>query len=319
MHQLYCIFLRGYQLLLLLFLILSIGGKEIQFENEYSTLLLFRALAIKGGLNIFSFKDISIGNKYKLIKISISIPLSIILFYGIYDSKLVFGKILLMKINPIWGILYIFLFIILYYISIFVHEAGHYVALKKLGYKVKLIVVGPIIYTENNNSHSLKLNGSGLLIFGGCVIPKINSIIHDAPSLEKCVKEYIQLLYGGIIGTIILIISSCVFILANQYTLISMVILIINWPILLNLFMNNNLVFGDYCLIDLLKSEPEYLVSFLGNNMDVEYPLNVFIKEKMNEHLDGVLIKKEYNELIISLTEKIIDEFILKERYLVTR
>ena len=129
-------------------------------------------------------------------------------------------------------------------------------------------------------------------------------------------KKYIKVLYGGILGTVALIILSCVFIVVDQHTFINMCILIINWPILINTFKNNNLIFGDYCLTDLLKSKPKYLVSFFLNNLVIEYPLNTFIKVKMTELLDGVLINKEYNELLLSLAEKILDEFIIEGKKL---
>ena len=102
---------------------------------------------------------------------------------------MILKKIILMEIDPKRSLFFIFLVIILYYTSILIHEAGHYVVLKALGYKVKLIVVGPLIYTKNDNRHSLKRNSSGMLMLGGCVIPEINSVIYDESSLDECAKN----------------------------------------------------------------------------------------------------------------------------------
>jgi Peptidase family M50. len=273
----------------------------------------------KGGGHIFTYEHICIKSTFLWIERSICLILSGVLIYGFYDSKTIFEKILLLNIDAtdgVEGLLFFILGVILYYFSIFIHEAGHYIVLKALRYKLKLFVIGPIIYIKNNKSYKLKRNRSGLLLFGGCVMPEINDIICDELSLNKCVKQYIKLLYGGIWGTIALIVSSSIFILINKYTVINLIILIINWAILINSFSNDNLVFGDYCLIELLKSRPYYLVAFFQNNLATEYPLNSFVKTKMDNFLERILLKREYNELILSLIDKILDDYIIEQKML---
>lgn len=189
---------------------------------------------------------------------------------------------------------------------------GHFIVLKVLGYRIGLIVVGPFIYTKNSKRSSLTFNLSGQLIFGGCVIPEINDKIYDEVSLDISAKQYIKVLFGGVFGTIALVILSGILIIFNKYNAVGVILLIINWLVLINTFQNSNLVFGDYCLISLIKSSPCYLVSLLLNNLALEHPMNTFVKIKMSELLDRIISNEQYNELLLSLAEKVLDEYIIE-------
>lgn len=197
--------------------------------------------------------------------------------------------------------------ILIYYISIFMHELGHYLMSKLMGIRLKLFVVGPIKYINDNNEKALKFRFSGSLITGGFILPEINNEIEDRSKFYLYTNKYINILYGGPIFTFITIVISSLFIIVNKFTSISMIFLIINWSIFINIFSSSINVYGDYCLIDLLKRKPELTILMLSTQFASEYPINKFILEEAEEIVDKTLSKSEYNNMILVLINRIID------------
>lgn len=254
--------------------------------------------------------------KYLKIKVIVNIIISIIAIYALVSSFKIHYEIF--EDDYIAEILLglIIVFTLIYQISILIHEFGHVLTLKILGLEIILFNAGPIKYIKNGDKSKSIFNKQGLLFGGGYVIPEINKAIYDEASFNKFIKKYICFIYGGIIVTIIIIIIALFFIIFNKAVLINLIILIVNWPILLKSFNNENLNFGDFYIINMLKKQPDNICGVLQNNLMVEYPLNCFLVTKIENFLKDSINKEEYDELILGLADKILDEYIIQEKKL---
>ncbi|MBW9149874.1 hypothetical protein K2F40_12990 [Clostridium sp. CM028] len=147
--------------------------------------------------------------------------------------------------------------------------------------KLKLFVVGPSIY------------------------------MNDKKSLLSYTNQYIKILYGGPIFTFVIILISSLFIIENKFTVICMILLIVNWSIFITIFYSSISVYGDYCLIDLLKRKPEFVILMFSIQFSSEYPINNFIVEESELFVDKILSKCEYNNMVVALINRIIDQKII--------
>jgi membrane-associated protease RseP (regulator of RpoE activity) len=66
-------------------------------------------------------------------------------------------------------LLIIVAFILLYHLSILIHEIGHALTLNILKFKVKIFKVGPIKYINNADKGKIVFNKNGLFLGGGYV------------------------------------------------------------------------------------------------------------------------------------------------------
>jgi len=263
----------------------------------------------------YSYKNI-FNNRFKKIKLILNIILSLILMYGLYN--IYYRYYIYHEIFHITIIISIFIIILisilLYYVSVFLHELGHCFFMKLFGWKIKLFVSGPLIYLNDEPQKRIRLRFSGILMNGGFVLPKINNQVFDEFSLEQYKKEYIKVLYGGPCLTLLIILLGTLFILLNKNSLIGVLLLIINWPIFINLFSNDKNVFGDIALADFIKRDSNDISFTFHNCFWTEYPLNNFIVGKSELFLDSMLSNGYYNELAFAVIDSILIDKIIKSQ-----
>lgn len=204
---------------------------------------------------------------------------------------------------------YICILILAHYFSVFFHELGHYFVLKKKDLDILLFVVGPVVYTKNSVKSRFRLRISGPLIWGGCVIPSIEKEITNEKELELFKRKFVKILKGGIFSTSICYVVSLffVFYIFNKfYLLVAAFFMFSNWSILRSLFQKTGNVQGDFCIIKVLKNNPNFIAAFIHNNILMEFPVNTFIMSKCEEFVCDVLNKEEYKFYIFNVLEKII-------------
>lgn len=244
------------------------------------------------------------------IKVTVNIIIILILAYGIYKDNLYnifFSNYNMKKIlTVIIGI------IVIYYISIFLHELGHFIMSKLVSIDLKLFVVGPFKFMKDKNKTIFKIRLSGALMSGGFILPEINNEVKDRTSLDVYKYKYIKILFGGPLFTFVIIVVSAILIIVSKFTIICICILILNWSIFINIFYSSAVVYGDYCLINLLKEKPESIVLMFANQLSAEYPINNFIVKQCEIFVEQVLEKGEYNRLLIPVINRIVDEKIVK-------
>ena len=202
------------------------------------------------------------------------------------------------------------------HLSVFVHELGHAIYLKIAGYKIKIFKAGPLKYINNAKGRKVFFDKTGLIIIGGYVTPEINSVLKDQESFDKFTKQYIKFIFSGIIVTIFIMITSSILLILNKAVFINLLIVLINWPMLIKSLNNEASNYGDFYVINLLREKPEYVCAVLQNNLMTEYPLNSFLKAKIEKFLNYSINAENYNELVLGLADKIVDEYIIEEKEL---
>lgn len=254
--------------------------------------------------------------KIKFYKALVNTFVTGIVLYGIFKCFEIYNK----NINPnnifIKAGFILLSFMAIGYISIFFHELGHAICLRILSYKIGIFKAGPIKYINNRYNRKVFFDKLGLFIIEGYVTPKVNDVIYEELSFDKFVKHYIRFIFSGIIVTIIITISAAILLVFNKFAIFNLLILIFNWPVLIKSLDNQRLSYGDFYLINLLKNKPDYICAGLQNNLVLEYPLNPFLITKIEKFLNDSINKQEYNDLILGLADKVLDEYIIEEKKL---
>ncbi|PXV91052.1 hypothetical protein C8E03_10459 [Lachnotalea glycerini] len=198
-------------------------------------------------------------------------------------------------------IVYAIFFICAHYVFVFIHEFGHLLFMKKRNIEVAMFVIGPILFVKSTNRIKIKVRFKGELIWGGCVIPYVNSRIKNQESLEQYANDYVYMLMGGVysslVAYVICILFFC-FIDGTNY-LFSPICIYINWSILISLFKKTGNVMGDFKMAKFLTQNEDMIIAILYNSLLIEFPVNQFILEKCEEFVYSKKINKEYNYLKI--------------------
>ncbi|WP_164850221.1 site-2 protease family protein [Clostridium prolinivorans] len=254
--------------------------------------------------------------RFDRIKIIINIAACIILLYGIYACIIKYRKSFDADYLAVICSIILFGILIIGHFSIIIHEIGHAIALKSMGFKIKIFKVGPIKYINNGGKIKIVFDKVGLLLIGGFVTPEVNGVIYDQAGFSKFNRQYIKFIFSGIIVTIAILIIAFILLVFNKAIIVSLLLIIVNWPILIKSLDNENLSYGDFFLIRLLNDKPDYICAILQNNLVLEYPLNSFLVTKIESFLMDSINKKDYDELILGLADKIIDDYIIEEKVL---
>lgn len=172
------------------------------------------------------------------------------------------------------------------FITTFIHEFGHIYYARKNRYKILKIVIGHItIFLNNKIKISFRLKGT--MIFGGCVIISINDLNSDS-KYNQFYKSYLKILLGGVKFSIYLFLLSS-FILIISYDnyflrLMTIFLLALNLKVLLLSISSSSAIQGDYLVYKNLKKNQDYFISLFHNNYLVDYPLNDYIKNRLDRY-----------------------------------
>lgn len=213
------------------------------------------------------------------------------------------------KIDIYQPIILIIQIILIYYLSILLHETGHFIMYKLYNYNIKIIIIGPIIISfDRQIKIKCKINP---LIMAGLVQPSINENIVDEKSLNEFTDNLIKILYGGIIVSILLLIVSIILITDKNLSQIGKIMFMINLYSVVGCFLNCGHFTGDFKLIQIIKNNYKDILKEFSNNFRIEFPVSEELRELMKEYCVNCLKEKKYdykllNNIIIVLQYNII-------------
>lgn len=132
-------------------------------------------------------------------------------------------------------------FFIILYFSVIAHELGHFVVFLVQGIKVNEIMVFPLRISMSEGK--LRVGISGNILYSGLVIPKIPKLDIETENEFKKIYE-ITLLAGPISNLTIFVVTALV--KANYQNGLLDYLLIINMFMIINCFVENVIVLGDF-------------------------------------------------------------------------
>jgi len=245
---------------------------------------------------------------FKKARIAICIFLSIVSLFGLYQVYINYKTYLFSTNNYLFIQVFIFLISleILFYFSIFLHELGHYLAIKRAGYQIKAFVAGPFVLINNDGHKLLRIRLYGVLTKSGFVLPAFRNKIVDQKSCEKCISDYINFLYGGAYATALLIIIGTLLIFFKSTCVWGLATVIINCVMLINLFRNDKNVLGDILLANLIKKDKRVFCIAFRNSFWAEFPINSYIVRLCEDFIEDNLSAHQYNESVIAILDSML-------------
>ena len=245
-------------------------------------------------------------DRVNLIVFSIMVVISVY-FFSLIEVELSKNK------NIYSNIKYVLLIsIILFYISISLHEIGHFVIFKIYGYKLLCFKVGPICLINNNGSIEIKIDKKN--IFSGATIPRLKDKFEKIYDVNNFSEEIKRSLFGGIIVNLILIIISFIISLniANNETQMYLhIIQFVNlYAIACSMYKKYDL-YGDLIAIKLIFQDKEFSVNYFTNSIKIEKGTNKILVREMEKYICRKLENGQYNTLICNDIIVLLEEYIL--------
>ena len=192
--------------------------------------------------------------------------------------------------------------IIIQYISIYFHELGHIVVSNFFKYRLKLLVMGPLMVMNEEGNLRWKFKIT-FFLGGGITIIDTNGKISCESDYMKFYNDFKKIMLGGVffnlIFTIICILGSLIFSTMD----IALLVFIINVFMIFSCMLSS----GDiYKVMDLDKNFNN-LALYLVEEFRISHIMNNFCKQKIYDYVEKFLINREYNSLILSIISIILE------------
>ncbi len=198
------------------------------------------------------------------------------------------------KVHLVFSYILIELMII-YYISIFIHEVGHLTILKLCGYNLKIFAVGPIILINDNGKFKLRLKITSL-VTGGLTMIDMNRAITCEEDYKAFIKDCKKILFGGTLFNIIFVLISLILMLFRATIDIGFLIFVLNILTIIGCM----LPFNDISRMIDLKKNPKDISLYFVEDLTINYLINDFCKQKISNYIEEMLLKKQYNLSVLS-------------------
>ncbi|MBU3160892.1 site-2 protease family protein [Clostridium frigoris] len=196
----------------------------------------------------------------------------------------------------------VFKIIIVYYFSIYAHEAGHLIVLKLCKYSFKLFIVGPFMIINDNNKLKVKFKISRL-VTGGAIIIDVNNSITCEKDFKKFALNLKLILSGGVLFNIVLILLGVALLFFKLTIDIGVILLILNIDFIISCLLSN----GDINRVIKLNQNHEDSVIFFMEDLVTNYEFNDFCKKKIDKYIEEILTSKKYNLELLSCLIPIIE------------
>ncbi len=179
--------------------------------------------------------------------------------------------------------------VLVYYISIGLHELGHFAAFRynKISMRMLSIVIFSFIFNGSKWKLILNYNGHGI---GGIAVPNL-TVIPSKKEFKHTQKAYANAILWGPITSFILILVGILFLFGNNnMTRIGLLFIIVNSFLFLGCFIKADGVYGDFPAYKAFKEDDFFaaLMMYQYAMFAVDYK-NI---RKNNTYLRNVLIKE---------------------------
>lgn len=212
------------------------------------------------------------------------------------------------KVNLIFSHIVLEIIIILYS-SIFVHELGHFIILRKYGYNLKFFCIGPFFIIKDKENLKFKVKITSFLS-GGATGIDIESSIKDEKDFVRFKKDFKRFLIGGCVlnGVFVMI---GILLMSNNITIdIGFIVIFINVLSIIGCIFP----LGDIEKIITLNKNPEHIFLFMQNDLLVNYEFDDFYVEKIVGFVNEILLKRQYNYEVLTCVISLIEYNIIHNR-----
>lgn len=172
---------------------------------------------------------------------------------------------------PIW--MYFIWFIMTFFITLIIHELGHFIAFSVQGVKLRALYIFIFVLYKDQKGWHVTIKPKLWVLIGGLVVPDLGEI-KDEAAYEKINKKFANALIAAPIVTIVFAVLMFLFamlmiIFSTQYTLSGIIILTSLYTLILTIVyvysftLSNQMFYGDFVAYKKMKTDPIFQLAQL--------------------------------------------------------
>lgn len=226
--------------------------------------------------------------------------------------------------NPI--LLNIFLFLLVFFISIALHELAHFFTFIKNGIKMRGLIILGLTFIKKNGKWKFSFRWQLLNMLGGIAIPSLHKIDNDKEYEKVRIAMANSIIAAPIVNILIGVASLLIGIPLMKYsptylkpTMAILVVFFIIISILttISCLVKNDIVIGDFPAYKLFKNDEFFsivqiyqYITLAENGRELRKD-NIFLREKLIFQLEKMYDKKDTSMFVISSLDMLIQEYLI--------
>lgn len=248
--------------------------------------------------------------KWKKGPVIIGVSLGVVI--SIWDEKII-KYLLPSKALP--SIFIVSMLILICFLSLTVHELGHFLVFKYKKVSVRMLNVSFISFIFNGSKWevALDLNGGGI---GGIVVPNLTSVSND-DEFEQMQKVYTSAILGGPIASLMLMMIGILLVGRDGYfAAIGLGLLVMNAIMFLSCFIKMDNVYGDFPAYKAYKHDDFFaalmMYQYAVFAVDYEEVIanNTYLKGRLLEGLIPRISRRQTDIFTVSCVSTFLEEYL---------
>lgn len=214
--------------------------------------------------------------------------------------------------------------ILTFYISITLHELGHFFAFILNGIQIRMLTISIFSFIFDGEKWRLRLNRNNIGV-GGIAVPNL-TVISNEEEFKKAQKGYANAIIAApmvtlllaIIGALLLLINFLKYRIINPYLLIfGGTLLLINMFLFFTCFAKSEAVYGDFSAYSLYKNDDFFaaLMMYQYAMFSIDYENtrinNSYLKEILLRGFEERVKDRKTDLFTVSCATTFIDEYLI--------
>ncbi|HHY82929.1 MAG TPA: hypothetical protein GX505_09675 [Clostridiales bacterium] len=221
---------------------------------------------------------------------------------------------------------YILLLPAAYFMSVFVHELGHFISFIKNGIKVRALFLSIFLFNREENNWRLKICPNSVTLLGGAAIPDV-SAVKDKEEFEHLRSAYARVIAAGPTAAIafyiiVQLVAFPIFLQQENvflqlfFSVISLYMSVITVFLLLISMADAETIIGDIPALHLCQANPSfaamqmYQYSALSSNPDEVRRNSHYLREMILKDIEKMLYRKDIGVVALNSLDIFIMEYL---------
>lgn len=197
---------------------------------------------------------------------------------------------------------FLFKCLLVYVLSVFLHEIGHLVMAKRFGYPFWIFKAGSI-WAFNNSFRNINWKPSRFLS-GGFVMLNFNEVITSKNKLDQFMKkDFKYISFGGMIFNILLVTIGILFMFDPRTIDFGYLLICYNIMILVAQLLNPS----DLTKFWFIHKNPEKAAVVFTEELSINRKVNRFLEKLFHSFIDESLSKKMVDQYLLAIIQRVIE------------
>ncbi|EEG76247.1 M50 family metallopeptidase [Dethiobacter alkaliphilus] len=221
----------------------------------------------------------------------------------------------------------VLIFILTFFVSLVVHEMGHFISFVTDGVKMRALYLSAFLFITENGRWTLKFRPNSMTLIGGLVVPDVG-VIEDEHNFQKMQKAYARAIIAGPVASIFLWLVSVIIIisfflgsgsLSAAWLVYLGSLTVITLLIIVSSMFQTEAFVGDFPAYKLCKNDrffaamQLYQYVLLSSEPEKIRRQNTYLKEVLLNELAEKYGKREVHVFTLNIIDAFLVEYLVGE------